>query len=87
MKNGKKVEGQLTGGEGKGYPWSVILDAAGKALIDADGPEGNIGCPVTEAEAAHFFEMLTTTRQRLTDDDLAVLRAEHAAFAKPILER
>ena len=86
MKNGKAVEKRLTGGEGKGYPWSVILDAEGKALIDADGPNGNIGCPVTAEEAAHFFAMLTKTRQRLTDDELTLLRKEHAAFAKPILE-
>ena len=87
MQNGEQVGEGLTGGESKGYPWSVILDADGKALVDSDGPEGNIGCPVTEAEAAHFFDMLRTTRQRLTDDELTVLRAEHSKFAEPILER
>jgi hypothetical protein len=65
----------------------VILAANGKALANSDAPEGNIGCPVSEAEAAHFFDMLGSTRQRLTDEELDVLRAEHAAFAKPILDR
>ncbi len=87
MTHGKQVEQRLTGGENKGYPWSVILDAEGTALITADGPQGNIGCPVSEAEAGHFFEMLSTTRQRLTDAELEILRAEHAEFAAPILER
>ena len=87
MTNGTAVGERLTGGERKGYPWSVILDDTGKALIDSDGPEGNIGCPVSPAEAAHFFAMLTKTRQRLTDEELARLRQEHDAFAKPILEK
>ena len=87
MKHGKQVEARLTGGESKGYPWSVILDAGGNALINADGPQGNIGCPVSEAEAAHFFTMLETTRQRLTDEELATIRAAHADFAQPILDR
>jgi hypothetical protein len=87
MTNGKQVEERLTSGVQKGYPWSVILDDSGVALADADGPEGNIGCPVQPAEAAHFFSMLETTRQRLTDDELERLKQEHAAFAKPILER
>ena len=86
MKNGKAVGDFLTNHESKGYPWSVILDAKGKALVNSDGPGGNIGCPVTEEEAAHFFSMLEKTRQRLTDDELATIKTEHAAFAKPILE-
>ncbi len=84
MKNGTAVEERLTGGESKGYPWSVILDDTGRALIDSDGPEGNIGCPVSPEEAEHFFAMLEKTRQRLTDDELARLRKEHDAFAEPI---
>lgn len=87
MKYGKAVETRLTKGESKGYPWSLILDAGGETLVTSDSPEGNIGCPVTEEEAAWLFEMLGRTRQRLTDEDLEVLRAEHTAFAKPILDR
>ena len=87
MEHGEAVGARLTGGESKGYPWSVILDGDGKALADSDGPDGNIGCPVTEEEADWLFEMLGRTRQRLTDEELAVLRAEHDAFAEPIRER
>ena len=87
MTNGTAVEERLTGSEQKGYPWSVILDDAGVALADSDGPEGNIGCPGTPEEAAHFLAMLTKTRLRLTGDELPRLRKEHAACAKPILEQ
>lgn len=86
MKNGKAVGERLTGGESKGYPWLVILDSEGKALANSDGPSGNIGCPVQPEEAAHFFDMLTSTRQRLSDEELALLRSEHEAFATPIRE-
>jgi hypothetical protein len=87
MKNGSEVGKRLTGGESKGFPWSVILDAKGEQLVTSDGPDGNIGCPVSPEEAEVFFAMLEKTRKRLTDQDLAVLREEHEAFAKPILER
>jgi len=86
MKNGKAVGERLTGGKSKGYPWLVILDSEGQELANSDGPDGNIGCPVKPEEAAHFFDMLTRTRQRLSDDELAVLRSQHEAFAAPILE-
>lgn len=86
MKNGSEVGKRLTGGESKGYPWSVILDAEGEQLVTSDGPDGNIGCPVTAEEAEVFFQMVRKTGQRLTDQDHEVLREEHAAFAAPILE-
>lgn len=87
MKNGLVVEERYTGGEGRGYPWTIVLDSAGGLLITSDGPDGNIGCPVTESEAAHFFKMLGDTHQHLGDEELGVLRAEQAEFARPILER
>ncbi len=86
MTDGSQVEERYTGGEQKGYPWFVIVDAEGQALADSDGPNGNVGCPVSEEEAAHLFSVLTKTRQRLTDEEMQVLRAEHAAFAKVILD-
>jgi hypothetical protein len=87
MKNGKALNERFAGGTGRGLPWFVVTDAAQKPLATSDGPDGNIGCPVTPEEAEVFFEILVKTRSRLTDADLAVLRAEHAAFAKPILEK
>lgn len=73
---------RLTGGRSVGYPWSVILDSEGKALINSEGPGGNIGCPVSEAERGHFIEMIRASRQRITDEELTVLERELAAYAK-----
>ena len=87
MANGAAVAKQLRKARGGGIPWIVILDASGEQLVTGDGPEGNIGCPVTEAEARWFFSMLETTRQHSTDAGLAQLRAEHDAFVKPIRAR
>lgn len=87
MKRGKAVQERLVRGRGGGLPWIAILDADGHELVTSIGPKGNIGCPVTEEEAAWFLEMLRRTRQRLTDEDLARIRREHDAFAEPIRER
>ncbi|MDP6740050.1 MAG: hypothetical protein QF404_08560 [Planctomycetota bacterium] len=84
MTNGEEVAKRLRKGEGGGIPWMVILDGEGKALINSDGPGGNVGCPVTEEEAAWFFTMLERTNKGLTDKQLKILRREHAAFAKSI---
>ena len=86
MTNGKQVEEGLTGGESKGYPWSVILDADGKALINADGPEGNIGCPVHPDERAHFMKMIEATRKQLSDEEVAGIAAELGKFADKYLQ-
>ncbi len=53
-------------------------------MINSDGPGGNIGCPVSEDERAHFIEMIRASRQRITDEELDVLAKELAAFAKEI---
>ena len=81
---GEAEANRLTEGRSVGYPWSVILDANGKALINSDGPAGNVGCPVSDAERAHFIEMIRASRQRITDEELDVLAKELAAFAKEI---
>lgn len=75
---------RLTEGRSVGYPWSVILDSEGKAVINSEGPGGNIGCPVSDDERAHFIEMIRTSRQRITDAELAILERELAAHAKKI---
>ena len=59
-----------------GIPWCVILDAEGKTLATSDGPDGNIGFPSDEAGIKHFMTMLQSTKQRLTDEDLAGLRKD-----------
>ena len=85
MTHGKEVAKRLRGTERGGIPWMVILDAKGKALINADGPEGNIGCPVQPQERAHFMKMVETTRKKLNDGDLSILAAELQKFADKIM--
>lgn len=63
-----------------GIPWMVILDADGKELITSDAESGNIGHPGEPESQEHWLKMLTSTRQRLTDDDLA-------ALMKPLAEK
>ena len=84
MTNGEQVAKRLRKGKGGGIPWMVILDSQGKALINSDGPNGNVGCPVTKEEAAWFFTMLERTNKGLTDKQLSILRREHEAFAKSL---
>lgn len=66
MANGKAVARELRASEEGGIPWFAILDADGKSLVTADGPDGNIGFPVKPAEVEHFGRMLRQTAQRLT---------------------
>ncbi len=62
----------------------MIVDADGKQLVTSDGPEGNIGCPVSAAERGHFIDMVKRTRTRITDEELATLEKELAAFGEEI---
>lgn len=82
--HGEAVAKRLRGERSGGIPWSVITDAEGAELVTSDGPGGNIGCPVSAEERAHFIDMVRRTRVRITDDELAVLESELAAFAKSI---
>jgi hypothetical protein len=86
MAHGEDVAARLRHGKGGGIPWSVMLNAVGEELVTSDGPGGNIGCPVTDAERTWFMEMLRKTRQRASEEDLAVIEAELGKFAAPILE-
>lgn len=81
---GKELEKKLTGGASVGHPWSVILKSDGSQLITSDGPGGNIGCPVSAEEQAHFVDMIKTSRLAIQDKELEVIASELAAFAKSI---
>lgn len=59
-----------------GIPWFAILDAEGKPLATSDGPDGNIGFPSEPAGIDHFLSMLQSTSQRMSENDLATLRAD-----------
>ena len=84
--NGVRVADRLTGGRSTGLPWSVILSAHGKALVNSDRPSDdgpkNIGCPVTEEEQAWFVEMVKQSKQHMPDGALDVIASELADFAK-----
>ena len=69
------LQDTFPGSIGKGIPWFVFVDADGKALVDSNGPKGNIGCPNTDEEIEAFIGMLRKVRSALTDDDLAALKA------------
>lgn len=71
MANGKAVARELRGSDEGGIPWFALLDADGKTLATADGPDGNIGFPVKPAEIEHFGRMLRQTAQRLTAAQIA----------------
>jgi thioredoxin-related protein len=65
MDNGKDVLETYCKKQG-GIPWTVILDAQGKALANSDGPKGNIGFPYEPEEIEHFVGMLKQTARKLT---------------------
>ena len=59
--------------DGKGIPCHAIYDGDGKELINSVGPQGNIGCPVSDPKYSidpvttrHFRKMLETTAQKIT---------------------
>jgi thioredoxin-related protein len=75
MPGGQDVLTRYRKSDKGGIPWFAMLDAKGKALITSDGPEGNIGFPATDAEIAYFVTMLTTGKGRMTEREIADLRA------------
>jgi len=85
MVNGKEVAKRLRGTDRGGIPWMVILDSDSKALINADGPEGNIGCPVQPEERAHFIKMVKMTRDKITDTGVKTITEELQKFADKIM--
>ena len=80
---GPKVIAKLREGHADdGIPWMTVLDASGKELVTADGPKGNVGCPVQPDEIAWFRTMLERTRTKLTDADLDAIQRHNEAFAE-----
>ena len=66
--------------DGGGIPWFVLVDADRHPLANSEGPDGNTGFPYEEPEIAHFGKMLELARVRLTDADIATLRASLTAI-------
>jgi hypothetical protein len=83
MTHGKEIYEKLKNGRNGGLPWLIVLDADGKELITGVGPKGNIGAPVQPEECEHFVTMVRTTKQRMSDEDVAKIAAELEEHAKP----
>ena len=58
MEQGEEVAARLRKHRGGGIPWMTILDGDGHEIISADGPDGNIGCPIAPAEVSYFVTMI-----------------------------
>ncbi len=54
-------------------------------LATADGPEGNVGCPMTKAERSHFMDMIRSSRLSLTDKELEIIAKELHAYAREVI--
>jgi thioredoxin-related protein len=94
MVGGKQLAERLRATPQGGIPWCAVLDGDGRVLATSDGPEGNVGCPVTAGEIAHFVAMLRETARRIQPEVLAGVNKaleEHArevqaeqAASKPV---
>jgi thioredoxin-related protein len=85
--NGKEVMLQYRTGSTGGVPWYAVLDAKGKLLTTADGPDGNIGYPLAPKEIDQFLGILKTQVQHIDDRQLNQLRAALVETAKTINEQ
>jgi hypothetical protein len=63
---------ELRGDAEGGIPWMVVLDSQGNKLATSNIPESgaNIGFPSEPEAQIHFANMLKTTRQRMTDQEI-----------------
>ena len=81
MVGGKEILKRYQANEG-GIPWFVFLDGDGTALVNSDGPKGNVGFPAAPHEIAHFRAMLERAQRKLSDADIAALIASLEAANK-----
>jgi hypothetical protein len=73
MSNASEVVEGIKGEAQGPVPWMAILAADGNVLATSDGPDGNIGYPRTKQNRDYFQKMLSSTSQRLTNDELAAI--------------
>ena len=67
----------------QGLPWFAFLDGDGKLVASSSsGPKGNVGMPWAPHEVDHFREMLSKSKKRLTDQEVAALIASIDDFRK-----
>lgn len=62
----------------------TILDSSGTELVNADGPEGNVGCPLAPHEREWFMEMLKKSAVNMTLSDIRAISEALTAYAKTL---
>lgn len=84
MANGLAVVAKIRADASGGIPWMTIVDGTGKQLITSDGPNGNIGCPVSDEEQAYFVTMLEQTVQRSSAERIQKIASALGDYAKTL---
>ena len=104
MEGGEEVASALRNGKQGGIPWFIYMDAEEGALrtnkegklvrnevavlATADAAGGNVGCPMTTSERAHFIGTLKETSRKMTEADIDVISdALHEYARETIGER
>ena len=82
MEHGDETARRLRGDQSGGIPWITILDADATELVTSDGPNGNIGCPITEQECAYFIGMIEKTIQHAPESQVAEIAKALDEYAK-----
>ena len=98
MEGGEEVANALRDGKRGGIPWFVYLEAeeaglktddsgalvrnGSTVLATADAADGNVGCPMTPPERAHFISTLRETSRNMTDADIEVISDALYEYAK-----
>jgi thiol:disulfide interchange protein len=71
---GSSIVAKYNNGSPKtGLPWIVFLDGHGNAMINGNGPKGNIGFPQEPAEIAHFQAMIAKAARKISESELQTI--------------
>jgi hypothetical protein len=60
--------------QSRGIPWYAVLDAKGKSLATADGPDGNIGYPFKPKEIDQFVALIKGQARHIDEPQVEMLR-------------
>lgn len=82
MTGGQQMLDAHSKGKSGGIPWCEIVSTDGKALVNSNGPAGNIGFPAQGEEIAWFVEMLRKSGAGLGAEDIALLERSLQSPAK-----
>jgi thiol-disulfide isomerase/thioredoxin len=84
MTGGKEFADKIREGKQGGIPWFVYLDAEGKALVTSDGPDGNVGFPMMNAEIDYFMSMFEKTAQQIKPAELETIKTTLLTIKKEL---